>query len=46
MDVVQRSLTSKHSENSEEVYYSIASSEKSNSREGRTSPINVKSNVE
>jgi hypothetical protein len=46
MDVLQRSLTRKTTDISEETYYQIVQTEKSNSNEGETFPMNEKSDAE
>jgi len=46
MDVLQRSLSRKLTDISEETYYQIVQTEKSNSNEGETFPMNEKSDAE
>jgi hypothetical protein len=46
MDVLQRSLSRKPTDISEETYYQIVQTEKSNPNEGVTFPMNEKSNAE
>jgi hypothetical protein len=46
MEVLQRSLSRKPADVSEETYYQIVQTEKFNSNEGETSPMNEKSDAE